>query len=497
MRQVPPCRTYQETGAQRILSKEFYGLFWEMRLGKSKAVVEAWSRASEGTKHPPVIVVSCPAQCKEVWFDREFGEFAKHCFLEDRTVVQYESGKWEHMLPMLVTEGDPVAIVTSHEFLRQSDARGNYHKIDALRAALSGRRYWLAVDEASNFGSHKSENFLSHLQLQDQAEKVVTLDGTPVGDSPMEQFAKFELLHRGLLGYDSFFHFRAVHALKGGFKGKAVVGFKNQPWIDRKVKPFCEYLTQKDCGVELPELIPSFLNSTLSPRTWDVYRQMRDELVAQLEDHTVAVNHASQKVLRLAQITAGWLGGVPTSEFDEGATMAVPVNGKFEADEELIRWVEAQFRRDKEFKCVIWCRWRPQIGRVYSRLRESFPGLKLGQVWGDVKDENFLSSDHPYSGPGIIVAQPQAMRYGVNCSKAGTEVFHSQDYRLVTRQQAEQRLQNTVETVGRKHTYVLDMLVWGPQGQRTITHDIKAMQEQKRTVANRTAAEWKKVLTEE
>jgi len=495
MRDVPTCRKYQLTGAERILSKEQYGLYWEMRLGKSKAVVEAWSRACVGTSRPPVLVVSAPAQCTEVWFDRDFGELAKHCWLDDRTMVKYESGKWEKWLGSLMVEGDPVCVIASHEFMRQSDARGNYTKVDALRTALAGKRYWFVVDEASNFGSHKSANFKSHMAMQDGAEKTVTLDGTPVGDNPMEQWAKFELLHRGLLGYENFWHFRAVHGIKGGFKGKAIIGFQKQEYIDRKVKPFCEYLTQADCGIELPTFIPSFLNAQLKPKTWNMYRQMRDEMVAELDSGMMAVNHASQKVLRLAQITAGWLGGVPSNNELEPQLQCVQIGT--EADDELMRWIEHQLKADKEFKAVVWCRWRPQIANVYERLSKHFPGLRIGQVWGDVKDENFLSSDHPYRGPGIIIAQPQAMRYGVNCSKADTEVFHSQDYRLVTRQQAEQRLQNTVETVGRKHTYVLDMLVWGPQGQRTVTHDIKACQEQKRTVANRTAAEWKKVLMEE
>jgi hypothetical protein len=495
MREIPPYRPYQATGHSRILAKEFYGLFWEMRLGKSKPVVGAWSEACGGTNHPPVLVVAAPSQCAQVWFDRDFGELAKHCPLDDRTVVKYESGKWEKWLGQLVTEGDPVCIIASQEFLRQSDAKGNFHKVDALRAALAGRRYWLVVDEASNFGSDKSANFKSHLELQDGAEKTVTLDGTPVGDSPMEQWAKFELLHKGLLGYQNYFHFRGVHGIRGGFKGKTIVGFKNQEWIDRKVRPFCEYLTQGDCGIELPKFVPSFLNSELKPKTWNMYRQMRDELVAELDRGVMAVNHASQKVLRLAQITAGWLGGAPKSDGLGEGVECVQVGT--EADDELARWLEDRLKRDKEFKCVVWCRWRPQIVAVHARLKDRFQGLRLGQVWGDVKDENFLSSDHPYRGPGIIVAQPQAMRYGVNCSKADTEIFHSQDYRLVTRQQAEQRLQNTVEAVGRRHTHVLDMLVWGPQGQRTVTHDIKACQEQKRTVANRTASEWKKILMEE
>src|SRR5271166_5336502 len=98
MREVPPSRTYQVTGESRILQKEYYGLFWEMRLGKSKPVVSAWSTACAGTQHPPVLVVSAPAQCAEVWFDREFGELAKHAWLDDRTVVRYESGKWEKWL---------------------------------------------------------------------------------------------------------------------------------------------------------------------------------------------------------------------------------------------------------------------------------------------------------------------------------------------------------------------------------------------------------------
>jgi hypothetical protein len=90
-----------------------------------------------------------------------------------------------------------------------------------------------------------------------------------------------------------------------------------------------------------------------------------------------------------------------------------------------------------------------------------------------------------------MVCQPQAAQYGVSFARASTEVFLSQGYSLVTRQQSEDRIQ-APET--RSHSYLVDVVVTGPKGERTVTHDIRAVLLKKENVALRTIAGWKQVL---
>ena len=109
---------------------------------------------------------------------------------------------------------------------------------------------------------------------------------------------------------------------------------------------------------------------------------------------------------------------------------------------------------------------------------------------GEVNTE-LLHPTHPYDGPLVLVAQPQAARYGKNFSKADTAVYLSRDYNLVTAAQSEDRIQAPGQL-----NFLLDCLVTGPGGQRTITWDIRKSMVSKAVIAHRTASEWKKALAE-
>jgi hypothetical protein len=348
----------------------------------------------------------------------------------------------------------------------------------------------LILDEGAALGNWKSLQTKSVKRLRTIADRRVLLDGTPVGNSPMEQFSKFSVLGDDVLGYPNFWAFRARHAVIRRVpwtKSGQVVGFKDQAKIDARVKPYCEYLSQD--GLDLPEKIPTFITAHLTEKTWRVYRQLRDELVADLERGTLLVQHAAVKSLRLAQLCAGFLGGFVNDETQESETEEV---GR-ETLDAFLGWVSLRLAENDKFKCVVWCRWRPEIERLQTALAK-FKELRVGVKYGGYQDENFLHPDHTFAGAGVMVCQPQAAKFGVNFSKADTEVFLSQDYDRVSRSQSEER----VQLIGaRRSTLVVDVLVRGPQGQRTIVDDVYAVLHDKENVATRTVQAWKKSLTEE
>jgi hypothetical protein len=229
----------------------------------------------------------------------------------------------------------------------------------------------------------------------------------------------------------------------------------------------------------------------LTSKTWDVYRQLRDEAIAELDAGTCVVQHAPVMVMRLAQVCSGFLGGINHDHENWSRFLVKQLSS--EALDGLLTWLMLRRDEDSCFKCVVWSRWRAEIERLNKRLISDFPfDFRTGTIWGDVKTENFL---HPrwqgMEGAGVIVCQPQAAQYGVSFAKATTAVFLSQGYSLVARQQCEDRIQ-APDT--RSHSYLVDVLVTGPKGERTVTHDIRAALLKKEDVALRTIAGWKKAL---
>lgn len=485
---------HQLRGIKRLIRKPIYGLFWEMRIGKSKCIADTASILRENGELDALVIL-CPAQVKSVWMHEKIGELVKHMYVPFRS-WSFDAKRHDMMDLLAQANPDLTVITVSHEFLRQEDRTGAFHYSKALAEAVAGKKTWLVMDEASAFASYKSQQTRSALALRDtmKPSRVTTLDGTPIGNSLMEQFSKFGVLDQKILNYKSFFQFRAIHGVvqKSPFtKMGKLVGFKRQELIDEKVKDWCEYLEQRDC-LDMPTIVTSFITVALSPRTWATYCQLRDELVADLSDgRTASVGHAAVKVLRLAQICSGFIGGVENAQ-----------TGQFEVQElsdesckSAVEWLGLRLRENPNFRCVLWCRWRPELERLFRAVKDKH-GIATGLWYGSSKQYNDeLHPDSELTGAYCLIAQPQAVRYGVNFSKADTELYVSQDYNVTTRSQSEQRLQPG-EGV-RQITSAVDLLVTGPKGQRTVTWDISESLKNKSEIGHRTASEWKRILTEE
>lgn len=499
-----PSRPYQLTETKKLIgSQTARGLFWEMRLGKSKAFIDAACTLYENGEIDFVLIV-CPAQVKDVWLDEELGEIKTHCFTDYRC-LSYESTPHEFK-PRGgdFTPGEKVLtfVVTSLEYIRQEDAQGDFPKVKRLIELLSEvehHQVWMCVDEGSALGTWNSLQTRATISLREapMVKRITILDGTPEGESPLCLYPKFKLLDPAILGYKTYWQFRAKHAeiitQKFGKKKsfKKVSGFKNLSLLAEKTAPYVSRLMQKDVGFKEP--VRSFFSVALKPSTWNLYRQLRDQLLAELETgETFFVNHAHTKILRLAQVCAGFLGGFDAQQ--EGEPTITREIGR-ETLDGFMRWFKARYEEDPTFKCVVWCRWRPEITRLYEEMSKTYTTdqVFLGLQYGSASDANFLHPSHPYRGAGVMICQPQAAQYGLNFSKASVNVWLSGDYKRVTRRQAEDR----VQSLSSEGVLILDVLVTGPQGQKTVIHDIIKCQRDKTDLAQRLSADWKRILTEE
>jgi SNF2 family DNA or RNA helicase len=477
---------HQLKGVEVLCRRPIFGLFWDMRLGKTKAIIDAACFLFEANKVDVCLIVS-PAQVKDVWLDSEMGEIHKHTFVE---YIPREFCKKTEDYNDYNQSGRSRLwfVVASAEFLRQEDQHGDFPKVDMLLKQLKGKRVWLVVDEASMIGNHASLTTKAIEQLrQGLALRVTELDGTPEGNSDMDLYSKFHVLDPGILGYKNFWHYRASHGIMGGFKKKQIIGSKNMEKVTRLTRPHCWRLEQGDV-LDMPEKVPSFFTVALSEQNWKTYCSLRDDLIAEFDDTTLVVNNAAAKVMRLAQVCAGFLGGFEDEETGLVETREI---GE-ESTAGLLLWLKEKFRQKPTYKAVIWCRFRPEIERLHRRLRAAFPKITLGLKYGGAEENiKLFHQDSNLKGPGLLVGQPQAARFGYNFAKAEDAIYLSQDYNHVTRRQSEDRVQATGV---RKITLLMDVLVTGPQGQKTVTWDIRKTLQDQENVGRRTAAQWKMVL---
>lgn len=316
---------HQREDTTALVNHPYFFIASEMRTGKTKIVIDAAQFLFEAGLIDRVIVVA-PAPVRDVWFDPQLGELAKHLWQGlPAEVTEYHAKirtwLWQSNPPQKIKM---IWLTTNFEFLR-SKAR-----LAELMPAC-GPRTLLVLDESSFVKNHAALQTKACMQLRKACGRVVLLNGTPLFHSPLDLFSQGNLLHPSVLDCKFITLFKARYAVQTpvrGFGGKALTNTWGQPilevttWtnledLERRFKRCTVRRLQKDCLDLPPKLDPVTLTATLSA-SWPHYKAMRDNLVVWLSEQTVATSAtAAVKALRLSQITGGFLGGVEAAGVGE------------------------------------------------------------------------------------------------------------------------------------------------------------------------------------
>lgn len=492
---------HQEADVASLFDNEVFGLFNEMGTGKTKTVIDAACLLHEWEKINTVLIV-CPAAVRSVWVNPEFGEIKKHSW-KSSCVLEFHT-------PSRIIWTDSNAkldwCVTNYEYIRKSDKRERLIKL------LHGRKILMVLDESSFIKNRVAEQTKACMEIGKVVHRKVILNGTPISNNPFDLWSQMNFLSPRILPYKNFYHFRSEFAVMGGFHNHKVIQWQNLDRLQQHVAPYVVRREKKDC-LDLPKKIYTQLEVPLSERTWKMYKKMKDEAVVWLEQNPSMAAQAGVKIMRLAQITSGFLGGfLPADDSSQVELEAVEIS--HEKLDLLRQWIKERLEEKPTRKIIVWCRFRKELERVAQDLNNfclecggrrfenhssshTFQPLDTYKLYGQGKNERteaikrFSTVDDK---PAILAAQPQAGGFGLNLIAADTVVYMSNDFSPQNRLQSEDRVHRPGQT---QHVLYLDILATGPTGQKTIDHHIRKVLKNKFDIATWTCAGWKKILEEE
>jgi len=471
-----------------------FGLFDEMGAGKTKQAIDAAQALYQQGEIDTVLVVA-PSSVRPVWFDQELGELAKHLWLSCPSIVTEYRPKirqWHHGK----TAGPALVwIITNYEFIRGNEDRLEYMESFCTKKTL------LVLDESSAIKSHRAKQTKACYRLRKKCGRIVILNGTPVSNSPADLYSQMHMLHPKILDCKNFFIFRAKYAVMGGFMKKQVVSWNNLEEIQQKVAPYVLRRLKIDCLDLPPKLPPVILTATLTKETWKLYKELRDELCAWLDQQTVvSTPQAAVKAMRLAQITSGFLGGLQTQYEDEEEHEATPPREiSREKLDLLLEWIDEQIVIDPNFKLLVWSRFRPEVGRLSQILIEKKQAT-IGLIWGGQKREErgeslrLLDPRTTPPGPVIVCGISAAGAMGLNLAAAHDVVYISNSYSLMTRLQSMDRVHRPGQVFPVSY---FDIVATGPSGQKTVDHLVVKALRTKEDLATWTTKAWVQALREE
>jgi SNF2 family DNA or RNA helicase len=369
-------------------------LAMDMGTGKSKVVVDLVVNRC----HRRVLII-CPKSVVQVWPK----QVALHAGAVV-TVVTLDTGsvkeKMAQAQKILLNAKSPVVIVINYESVWR-EPFGEWTKQKANFDLL-------VMDESHRIKAPggRASRFCSN--LADRIPYRLALTGTPMPQNPLDIYAQFRALNKGVFG-SSYANFTARYAELDEFH--RLKRIKAPAELNRKFYSLAYRVKASDV-LDLPEKIHETRTFQLSARARRVYDELEKEFTAWVEaGREITTTNALTRLLRLQQITSGFV-------VDDARTITEIDVGKRDL---LIDILEDL---DPNEPVVIFARFQKDLDTVHRAGKEL--GRKSLELSGRV---NQLAAWQGGKAP-VLAVQTQAGGVGIDLTRSRYTIYYSLGYSL-------------------------------------------------------------------
>lgn len=431
---------HQRRGLELLASNARVALYWEQGVGKTWSALHAVGfEMFRGNVSRALIV--CPKTVIGSWVSQA----AEHTGLSESLAVV--AGTPKRRLEAL-QRGRIVLI--NYDLLR-------FMEDDILKQAFQ----MVVFDEAHYLKTATAARSKVAYKLSAAAARVIQLTGTPASQGPADLFGQFKILDLG----------RSFGTVFTPFRNRYFVD-QREPWqqwpnwqprpemlpvLRSKVAARAWRLLKTEC-VDLPPKNYQVYQVDMTAEQRRAYKSMLRRAAVQFADGQVITASVAAAVYgKLSQITSGFL-------YDEAHRAVRISDAKLKVLRELVE--------DKP-KAVVWCQYREDLDAVEQELSDLGVVRVDGSVSGDERTERIKRFQ---GDPGCRVFVGQiATGIGITLTAAQFVVYYSQGFKLVDRQQSEDR----THRIGTRGTVTYVDLVCND----SIDEVVVAAQKMKRTVA--------------
>ena len=422
-----------------------YALYMEQRTGKSKVLIDTCAWQYSKGKIDGLLLVT-PNGVDEDWVNKYFPEHWPQW--AGAPLLAHWEGKLRKKDEAALYE--PARATAFHVLAMNIESFSSSPKArEAAARFLRQFRCMMAIDEASTI-KDPSSNRTKHLtKLGKLAVSRRILTGTPATQSPLDVFAQFKFLNLHLLGFQSYYAFKARYAdllpeghglvrhIQGARRfapqiiAKDASGrakYKNLPELQAALDPHCFRITRAECG-DMPPKVYATRSVPLTDNQQHYYDRVLDEIAIEMSHGTLTVQNQLTRLLRLQQITGGFM---PSDD-----SVQLPLaNDRINVLLEEVKQIQG--------KVIIWARFRAELAAIAAALREAYGGHSVVEYHGGVDQvERTVARDsfgeRSANGPRFFVAQQASGGYGLKLTAADNVIYYSNDFSLEHRLQSEDR----------------------------------------------------------
>ena len=390
-----------------LWARKLFGAMLAMAMGTGKSRV-ACELATEAKAERILIV--CPLRVIDVW-GQQLTRFApQYRFVALKNGdVRSRTEEARRYIAWSVARKQPVALAINYDAARITPFAG-----------WAATRLWdlVIADEAHRLKDPRGRASIWMAKLGLMARRRLALTGTPMPHAPIDIWSQFRFMNPFHLDR-TFGEFRSRYAVMGGFMNRQIVQWRDLDDLERRFRELA--FRVDDSVLDLPPEMDEVRTAAMEERGAQAYRDMEREYIAQVEEGVITAANAMVKLLRLQQMTSGF---VPR---EDGALVHI--------DAEKERLLE-ELLEDLREPVVVFCRFRSDLDAVH---RASTGALHGSLELSGERDE--LSRwQRGEEGADVLAVQIQAGGVGVDLTRARVAIYFSIGFSLAAYLQSRARI---------------------------------------------------------
>lgn len=477
---------YQQVGLcltmRSVWPRGGFSLFMEQGTGKTPIVVAAICNLAKlfkaaGHKRMYRVLILCPNNVRANW-ENEFLKFAtqpgKISTMRGPDIGRvkqiYDAGRRDDAADMYTclisgydTAKKSIAALTGQWDLGMLDEDG-----EEIVSPNKKIETWdlIVLDESQYIKSAKTKRWEAMEHLRDASASHIVLTGTPIANTQLDLYTQFEFLGKGYSGFSDFAGFKDFYGVYETTASghQALVDVQNLPFMRERLARYSYMIRLKEALPDLPDKVYDLREVEMSRDQKEYYDLVATQLAVEIErdlasdnmPRSMKINSILTKLLRLAQITSGFMSWQPVVS-DDGETLIdkrieyFHPNNKFETLRELI--TEPGGAGDvKNSKKLIWACFKPDIEFISKFLADD--GYDVVKFYGSTSDADRKEAEYRFNfDPScrIFVGNPAAGGTGLNLlgfppgapgdyeTNCDHIIYYSQNWSSLNRSQSEFR----------------------------------------------------------
>jgi len=319
------------------------------------------------------------------------------------------------------------------------------------------------LDEAHMIKSSYTKRWAKMRELRENCDARTGLTGTPIANHLFDAYTQLEWLGEGLSGFTNYRNFKNYYGKfvrRGNVQFDTLIGYKHLPILQERIARLCFMITRDEAMPELPKKAYDIVEISMTKFQRECYVKLQKQLAIEIEAETqnekkqLTANHILTKLLRLSQITSGYLKW--DAQFDDAGNLISPSvfeevspNPKIDAVIELLR------EKKPTDKTIVWTNWVAVIKMLSARLEAE--GIRHVTYYGGTKDEDRQTAQDSYNqdpAVKVFIGNPAAGGLGLDlwghvpewdgtdkdhgCNTT-QEIYYSQGWSMIHRAQSEDR----------------------------------------------------------